>query len=165
MKKKNYLNIEICKKCGGVCCKKLPGATYPEDFEEPLLESLVETFKSGDWAIDWWEGNPTHTGRREIDKAYYVRPRTKNSTKLFNPSWGGGCIFLDKKGCKLLPEERPKSCRMLEPKLGGVDCIHHDSTGKRGAAIAWLPFTTVVLEAAKIVMEKKLVKNFLKKGN
>lgn len=156
MKKKNYLNIKVCKECGGACCKKLPGATYPEDFEGPLLESLVVAFKSGNWAIDWWEGNPTYTGRRKIDRAYYVRPRTKNSTKLFDPSWSGRCIFLDGRGCKLSPEKRPKSCRMLEPKPGGEDCIHHNNTGKKGAAIAWLPFTTVILGAAKIVIKDKI---------
>jgi len=151
--KKNYLNVEVCKECGGACCKKMPGAAYPEDFGGPLLENLVEAFESGNWAIDWWEGDP-RGNKDELEKAYYIRPRTKNSTRLFDPSFGGECIFLNKRGCKLLPGGRPKSCRMLEPNLGGKDCIHHNGAGKRKATIAWLPFTMVVLKAAKIVTKE-----------
>ena len=154
MKKENYLNVKICKECGGACCKRMPGSAYPEDFKEPLLESLVEAFKSGNWAIDWWEGDPTN--KNSLEKAYYVRPRTKGNNNLFDPSWGGECIFLNERGCTLEPEERPQSCRLLEPKLGGEDCIHHNGTGKRGAAIAWLPFTKVVLGVAEIVTEDKI---------
>lgn len=150
VKKKNYLDIDICKKCGGRCCKSMPGSTYPEDFEKPLLENLVEAFKSGNWAIDWWEGDPTN--KNNLEKAYYIRPRTKGDNDLFDPSYGGECIFLNEKGCTLKSEERPQSCRLLEPKEDGA-CILHGKS-KRGAAIAWLSFTTVILKAAKIVTKK-----------
>lgn len=144
--KKNFLNINICKKCSGKCCKSMPGSAYPEDFKEPLLESLIEAFNSENWAIDWWEGDLTN--KNDLEKAYYIRPRTKDNKDLFDPSWGGECIFLNEKGCTLEPEERPQSCRLLEPRGNGSCILHGES--KRGAAVAWLPFTTVILEAAKI---------------
>ena len=144
--KKNFLNPEICKKCGGKCCKAMPGSAYPEDFKEPLFESLLSAFKSGNWAIDWWEGDPRE-GKEEVDVAYYIRPRTKDNDALFDPSWGGECIFLNNNGCILKPEERPQSCRLLEPQENG-ECIHHGNI-KRGAAIAWLPYTDIILQAAE----------------
>ena len=150
MEKENYLNIEVCKKCGGKCCKSMPGSTYPEDFKEPLLRSIVENLKSGNWAIDWWEGDPTD--KDDLERAYYIRPRIKDNNNLFDPSWGGKCIFLNGKGCILKPKERPQSCRLLEPREN-ESCISHGKS-KRGAAIAWLPFTTVILKAAKIAAKK-----------
>jgi len=148
-KKKNYLNPKICKECGGACCNFFPGECYPEDFGDPLLENLIKAFESGKWAIDWWEGDP-RPEEDKLERAYYIRPSLKGVNRLFDPSWGGECIFLNNDRCILSPEERPKSCRMLEPKPKGEDCIHHDGTGgKREAAIAWLPFTDVILEASR----------------
>jgi len=145
MVRENFLNTEICKKCGGKCCKRMPGSAYPEDFKKPLLDSLLIAFESGDWAIDWWEGDPTD--KDDLEKAYYIRPRTKDNNDLFDPSWGGECIFLNKDGCILKPKERPQSCRLLEPKENG-ECVNHNNS-KRGAAIAWLPYTDIILKAAK----------------
>lgn len=148
MKNKNYLNIELCKKCGGACCKRMPGECFPEDFGKPLLKNLIEAFESDNWAIDWWEGDPRRD-ENKLEKAYYIRPRIKGVNKLFDPSWGGECVFLKKKGCILPPEKRPISCRLLEPEPKGKGCINHNGTGKRGAALAWLPFTNIILEASR----------------
>jgi len=149
IKKKNYLNIELCKECGGSCCKRMPGGCFPEDFGKPLLKNLIEAFKSGNWAIDWWEGDPTE--KNELEKAYYIRPKIKGADNLFDPTFGGECVFLNDKGCELLPEERPLSCRMLEPKPKVENCIHHLGNEKQKAALAWLPFTDMILEAARKV--------------
>jgi len=148
MKNKNYLNSKICKECGGACCKFMPGECFPEDFGKPLLENLMESFKSDNWAIDWWEGDPRYD-EGKLEKAYFIRPKIKGVNKLFDPSRGGECIFLKEKGCALSPEKRPISCRLLEPKPKGKGCISHNGTGKRGAALAWLPFTNIILEASR----------------
>ena len=150
--KKNFLNVEMCKKCGGKCCKQMPGSAYPEDFKKPLSKSLLKAFESGNWAIDWWESDPRNK-KEDLDKAYYIRPRTKDNNNLFDPSWGGECIFLNNNSCILKPEERPQSCRLLEPKENGDNCICHGKS-KQGAAIAWLPYTDIILEAAKKAKEK-----------
>ena len=151
VKKKNYLDIDICKKCGGRCCKSMPGSAYPEDFKKPLSESLLSAFKSRNWAIDWWDGDPTDEDI--LEKAYYIRPRTKDNNNLFAATWGGECIFLDKKGCILGPEKRPQSCRLLEPKEN-KSCVSHGGS-KQGSAIAWLPYTNIILEIARLIKEVK----------
>jgi Fe-S-cluster containining protein len=150
MENKNYLNIKLCKECGGACCKRLPGAAFPKDFgEKSLLENLVKAFKRNKWAIDWWEGDPT--GKNKLEKAYYIRPKIKGADNLFDPTFGGECIFLNNKGCELPPEERPLSCKLLEPKPKGKNCIHHLGNEKQKAALTWLPFTDMILEAARKV--------------
>ena len=144
--KKNYLNVELCKKCGGKCCKHMSGIAYPEDFKNPLKEGLIEAFKSGKWVIDWYEGDPTDANK--LSKAYFVRPAIKGNNKLFDPAWGGECIFLTETGCTLKPEERPMTCRMLEPVTLNK-CVFHGAESKATCAIAWLPYTKVILDAAK----------------
>lgn len=83
----NYLNVELCKRCGGECCKFISGGYMPEDFGEPLLENLTKAFQTGNYAVDWWEGDPT--GNDEIECGYYVRPKVKGADRIYDPSSGG----------------------------------------------------------------------------
>ena len=126
---KGYVNYELCKKCGGKCCQELPGCCLPEDFDND--ENKVKAaLKSGNYAIDWWEGD---------EPLYFVRPATKLGKEkecLFDPSWGGECIFFTQDiGCALPYEQRPSGCRLLEPVESGK-CISHGA-GKWEAALAW----------------------------
>ena len=146
-----YLNPKICKKCGGKCCKAIPGGALPEDFGEPLFDNLKQAFATGNWAIDWWESDPT--GQDKIDCGYFIRPKVKGVNKIYDPSWGGECIFLeDGVGCKLLPHERPANCRLTEPKVNGK-CIVHGAS-KKDVAIAWIPFHNIIHEVAQWVEGK-----------
>ena len=121
-----YVNEEMCAACGGQCCKRLPGIASPEDFSLPDTTQLIEALKSGKWAVDWWEGN---------NPLYFVRPATKDAIgELFDPSWGGECVFLTEKGCSLPHDQRPSGCRLLEPKE--PHCIAHGA-GKEEAGLAW----------------------------
>ena len=144
--KNNYLKPKMCAVCGGKCCKVMPGSASPEDFGEPLLERLTDAFKTGKWAVDWWEGDPT--GADEVAQGFYVRPRVKDVDAIYDPSWGGECIFLNKDGCELPPDNRPENCRMLEPKDYGKDCILHGA-GKREMAIKWMPYHDIIHAAVK----------------
>ena len=137
---KNFQNIEICKECGGKCCKRLPGSTLPEDFGEPMLENIRKAIDSGKWAVDWWDGDPT--GKTDLRCAYFIRPKTKEFSGVYDPSCGGECIFLTESGCQLQKDERPTECRLLEPKKDGY-CKQHGG-GKRGAAVAWIPFQDLI---------------------
>lgn len=129
----------------------MPGEATPDDiihlFGPPLGVALSAALSSGDWVVDWWEGDP-RPGLDEINRGYYIRPRARNDKpKLFNGSWGGECSFLAPGGCELLPQGRPASCRLLEPKANG-SCIMHDNGGKSGAAIAWIEHHDLILSVA-----------------
>jgi hypothetical protein len=142
---KTYVNTKLCKMCNGRCCKEMPGCAFPHDFEQPLLESLQVAFKSGNWAIDWWEGDPT--GKNKIDRAFYIRPRIKGNHGIYHPAWSGACVFFENgKGCKLTIDERPSNCKAVEPKKD-FNCIVH-KYNKKAAAIAWIPYHNVIEQAA-----------------
>ena len=103
---------------------------------------LKKAINSGLYTIDWWEGDPREN-MNVYDRGYFVRPATKDKQgKLYDPTWGGGCIFLTNKGCKLEYENRPKECRLLEPRPDNK-CISH-SKGKHGAALAWLKYYDIL---------------------
>lgn len=146
----NYSAGVICAKCKGACCKRQSGANFPEDFNIANLPvALVEAFKSGNWAIDWWEGDPTGGSR---SRTYFVRPALNGADRLFDPTWGGAsCIFLGVDGCELSLERRLKGCRELEPKIDG-ECVDH-SGSKRAAAIAWMPYEDIILAAVAQVTD------------
>lgn len=142
-----YERPAICADCGGKCCKAYPGAMSPADVlrlsgSNDMAEALTETFATGDYVIDWWEGDPRE-GHTELDRGYYLRPRVKDDGRVFSPSWGGACTFLiSGVGCRLSAEDRPETCRALEPVPNGK-CIAH-AGNKRAAALRWMPFYAIV---------------------
>lgn len=141
-----YLRPDVCAACGGKCCRSMPGEAFPEDFEGGSYDAVLAALKTGNWAVDWWEGDPRE-GSYELRRGYYLRPRTIGAHDILDPSWGGPCVFwMPSTGCELEPKDRPRSCRELEPVAGG-GCVIHDGSGKHAAALAWLPFTDVILIA------------------
>ena len=127
------IEAKVCAKCRGKCCRSLPGVAYPSDFKNRT--EIKKAIMSGKWAIDWWVGDP---GDGKEATAYFVRPATTDKLgKIYDPSWGGQCIFLKENGCELKPKKRPKECRELKPNNNGSRCITHNNTGKQTAAIAW----------------------------
>ena len=126
---KGYINRELCKKCGGKCCQRYPGCCFPEDFDNNEAK-ILEALQTGNYAVDWWEAP---------EPLYFIRPATKlgkEKGRLFDPSWGGECIFYTPDvGCGLPYEQRPTGCRLIEPKESGK-CVDH-SGGKLKAALAW----------------------------
>lgn len=133
-------NKQLCKECGGSCCKRMACHYSPDDFEEITYESLKKEIEKGFISIDWWEGNPFENGSdNDIDIAYYLRIRNKDS-KIVDPSWGGECILLTDDGCPLSYEERPKGARMLEPNED--NCISHYD--KRQAARDWYKYNDIL---------------------
>ena len=137
---RGFLNEALCARCGGRCCKVLPGITSPADWEDPLEESLLAGLVSERYSVDWWEGE------KDSSKTYFVRPSTTNSRGVYDPSWGGVCVFLGDQGCELELARRPWACRMLEP-VDEDTCVSH-AGGKKEGATAWLGLQGLIVKVA-----------------
>jgi len=142
---------EICSRCGGKCCLRMPGAVWPDQLPEITVKTLSEYYHAG-YQFDYWEGNPGNDPKYDGVKAYYLRPQTVRARgEIVNGSWGAPCAFLTSKGCSLKFEDRPRECQGLianeelhcKPSLGS----------KRDAAIAWLPYNDII-EATIAEFEK-----------
>lgn len=120
---KEYFNKEICKNCGGDCCKRSPGICIPKDIikmfpSNSLEDSIKLALNSGNFNIDYYEP--------KYKNLFYIRPATLDSRgKIIDASWGGRCVFYNMTiGCKLSDNERPYGCRILEPDKG-LNCQAH----------------------------------------
>lgn len=135
----------ICTKCAGVCCQRYSGAYHPDDLQPLTVQSLAARFATGNYAIDWWEGDPRENCDK-LDRATYIRPAHVDAKTLQDPSWGGVCSLWSAKGCRLAHDLRPKQCRDLKPIADG-SCT--DGFSKQAAAVAWLPFQQMIEDAAR----------------
>lgn len=145
---------KLCTKCGGACCKRLPGAAEPKDFGAPSKRALVKNLRAaletGHWCFDWWEGDPrpgkARSGEEKLSRAYFVRPAIVDHVgERFHPAWEGTCSLLTKTGCPLPYKGRPVACRGLKP-VPSLDC--KASYGdKRDVAIAWIPYLDLLRES------------------
>lgn len=158
MKLEVITNQDVCTDCGGKCCQAQPGAAYPEDFGRFRMEikrNLTAALVTGYWCIDWWEGD-AREGMRELSITEYIRPADiLHVGEIRHASWGGQCsLWTAKYGCGLKPQERPRECRMLKPRpTPGDNCITHDGTDKQAAAIAWIPYHDLILQAEARAIE------------
>lgn len=131
-------NKELCKKCGGKCCQKMPGIAIPADWRYNR-EKIKKSIESGMWSIDWYIAEPD---------IYYLRPRIKGKP-LVHGAWGSSgsfCVFWRKKdGCVLPFERRPYQCRELVP-VEGVCVGEHD---KLWHAKKWIKYQNLLKEYVK----------------
>jgi len=135
-------NLDVCKQCGGKCCKSYPGPATPEDFGAPnkqrMYDELYNALKSGKWTVDWID---------QEQELYFVRPAIKGfESSTFDHRYIGECTFLTPTGCELSFDKRPESCRMLVPKVN-ERC---DSQGYTRAYVVkmWQPYIDVLIRAA-----------------
>jgi Fe-S-cluster containining protein len=155
---------EVCRACGGSCCKNYAGACVPADFGEEKLpapdfhQRVREAVIGGQYVIDYWEGDPRNEGELpeygedfSLERGYFIRPAHKSAylglSRYIDASWGGECVFLASSGCTLAHEDRPLGCRALEPienpRERGAGCRVHGGD-KRSAALAWLPYAQLI---------------------
>jgi len=148
----NNENKELCRKCGGQCCKHGAGGWFPGDLP-PITEELLNDMLDNGYQFDWWEGNPTKEEKHNDKTAYYLRPQHTNSIgKVRNPSWGGQCVFLGDSGCTKTWKDRPTQCKALQPNVEepGTGCYWEDRYGKREIAEAWLPYNDIIEKVIKV---------------
>lgn len=156
-------NAALCAECGGVCCKHLPGACMPADFDMPAgIDKLVAAIKSGRYCFDQWEGDPRvkPSGPGMCD-APYVRPAVKGQEgKVRDFTWGGACTFHTPNGCTLQYNMRPTACRELVPLGKGKRCGLSEAYRKAGysndkqvSAVAWLDFGAELAKVMELLQE------------
>ncbi len=153
----NNEDYDICSKCGGECCRHLPGPMFPQDFDKDLnrnkiKNNLLKAINSGLYSIDYWEGDPLQSddnepGNDDLDtiswgRAYYIRPRIRGND-IIDPAWYGECIFLTSTGCALDWEQRPSGCRAVVPEKNH-ECDLQGNYGKQDSAVAWLKFNDII---------------------
>jgi len=119
-----YENKDICKKCGGKCCKKC-GCDYSiENFDNLKIDNLQKILEQGDISIVSYQKFQYVRGRLINEPFLYLRARNKNRPIVDLLSLKTTCASLTENGCKFSLEERPKGGVNLIPGENGTRCYH-----------------------------------------
>lgn len=115
----NYKNedLDLCSKCGGMCCKKC-GCDYGiVDFEDRTYNGLKESLDKGDKSIvAVLNFKPLKNDRYIVDPVLYIRARNINRCVVDLISMKTSCAELMENGCKYDYDHRPLGGRNLKPR-------------------------------------------------
>lgn len=133
-------NPEICKDCGGVCCKNASCHWGTGDIEDFSFEGLKKLLQEKKYiSVLRFPGCECDSCLRSVNHKgmyyYILRTRTRGTgiaaiaTKIDKED---KCMLLTLEGCKILFEERPMGARLLIPNAEKRckhlydfdDCIH-----------------------------------------
>lgn len=116
---KTYVDKEMCKKCGGVCCKQNGCIYLPRDFKNMNINYLIQELEKGNISIS---GQPASVPFLEDVWTYmlYLRSRNEDSPVVDLFTKGGPCINLTENGCVLERKDMPSFGKSIRPtKIGG----------------------------------------------
>jgi len=144
------ISTDVCAKCGGKCCKTMPGATKPSQWGSDNYEiknNIEQALNSGNYSVDFYEdSDPVY------HKIYYIRPSVVGSKSMISNVPSGTCSFLTPKGCSLDHEHRPVECQNLEAvDPGGSSCQPSSEDFKLENIVrSWEPYQNII----KFILKK-----------
>lgn len=104
----NYENKELCKKCGGICCKKSGCDYFVSDFKTINKQSLLEILDSGNVSIvSTFFFETLNNGNKIAVPFLYLRARNKDRGIVDLFSMKKECSMLTETGCKYDINNRP----------------------------------------------------------
>ncbi len=140
-------NPELCKECGGECCKRCGCMFSPDDFDDLSYEAMKKEIGKG------------HITLELIDGEYICRPgfyyalRMRNiNAPIVEDCFGyrgrSPCILLGEKGCKLPYSKRPSEGRLMWPiKIGGT-YLCESNYDARDATLEWVKYQPLLRNLA-----------------
>lgn len=150
-----YIDYEMCKKCGGVCCKQNGCVYAPSDFESMKYSYLKNIINQGKISIS---GQPVPF----LDSAWtfipYLRARNFGAPIVDLFSKGGPCINLTDVGCTLSENTRPAFGLLVEPTQIGGPCEKRENN----LAEDWLYYSDVLSQLIKYYTHNELIDELIK---
>ncbi len=147
-----YENKEICKECGGKCCKKCGCDYLPKDFEDLSTNGLLERITGGGdiSIISTLNISILPNGKKVIDSILLLRERNINRPIVDLLSYKTSCASLTEQGCKYDFEHRPSGGKNLIPRENGK-CYDPTSLNK---VEVWLSYQKVLQRVVKRITGK-----------
>lgn len=108
-----YTNRELCRRCGGKCCRNGGGIYSPEDFEEITFNSILKLYY--DNQIMFY---PVFSSKNER-AGFILRVPQKGCGKIqrgINPERGECSFWKEGEGCTYQNyRSRPRGCKLMIP--------------------------------------------------
>ena len=149
---KKYVDYDMCKECGGVCCKQNGCIYMPKDFSSMNFDYLKKVLNQGDISIS---GQPFN-GFLGNAWSYmlYLRARNVNSEIVDLIPSGGPCKLLTENGCSLKEPKRPTLGLLVRPTVIGGPCEKKFSSDY---PLKWLEYNDVLSQLVKYYTNQDVV--------
>lgn len=146
-------NKEICKKCGGTCCKN-SGCDYaPEDFENIKTEYILKVLSEGFVSIVSLQNFKMINGKLVHWPFLYLRARGEDRGPVDLLSFKKRCVALTPTGCKYDFEHRPTGGKNLVPDKN-FDCKPY--IPQKEIVDRWEPYQSVLARCVKRLTGKNV---------
>ena len=150
-----YINYEMCKKCGGACCKETGCIYIPTDFKSLTFKSLVKLLDQGNISIS---GQPySNLLGNAWSYLPYLRVRNINSDIVDLVTTGSPCKLLTSTGCQLSEQDRPTLGLLVKPTTIGGPC---DADYPIDMVETWLDYSEILSKLIKHYAGKNLIDVF-----
>lgn len=149
---KKFINYEMCKKCGGVCCKENGCIYLPQDFNNLDFESLKKVLDEGNVSIS---GQPIQFYGNAWTFLLYLRARNQNADIVDLITSGGPCKLLTSTGCSLGENDRPSLGLAIKPVTVGGPCSKTFSQDQ--VVDAWMDHSEVLSNLVQYYTKKDVI--------
>lgn len=142
----NYENKELCKKCGGMCCKKSGCDYFTSDFSVINKNSIIKALETGNISIvSTLDFDTLNNGTKVAIPFLYLRARNKDRDIVDLFSMKKQCSMLKEDGCFYSLEDRPggganliPDAEMCKPLLDPVEEM-----------LKWKPYQNLLAKLVK----------------
>lgn len=142
-----YEDKNICKECGGFCCKKSGCDYFVSDFDNITIDTIEKKLAEGYTSIiASLDITTNNKGNVSINPILSLRARNKNRDIIDLLSMKTTCLALGEDGCRFNVNERPGGGAALIPKKN-MKC--YSSIDKLEELKKWLPYQKILQRIVK----------------
>lgn len=144
----------ICRECGGVCCKKSGCDYFVSDFENMTMEYLLNKLESGRISIvATLNFNQLPNGKMVCNPFLSLRARNNNRDIVDLFSFKTTCASLQPDGCYYDLNERPSGATTIVP---GRNLTCYSTVDKYAELEKWEPYQKVLKRIVKRLTGKNV---------
>ena len=130
-------NTEVCKNCGGICCKKSGCDYWPSDLPDKTYKGILKFLENGKVSIVAMMNFKRINGKLCNFPFLYLRERNTGRDVVDLLSMKTPCSNLTEHGCSYTYEERPSGGKNLTPSKDGLCYPKEDNLQK---VLEWSPY-------------------------
>lgn len=130
-------NTEVCKNCGGRCCKKSGCDYWPSDLPDKTYKGILKFLENGKVSIVAMMNFKRKNGKLCNFPFLYLRERNTGRDVVDLLSMKTPCSNLTEHGCSYTYEERPSGGKNLTPSKDGLCYPKEDNLQK---VLEWSPY-------------------------
>lgn len=130
-------NTEVCKNCGGRCCKKSGCDYWPSDLPDKTYKGILKFLENDKVSIVAMMNFKRINGKLCNFPFLYLRERNTGRDVVDLLSMKTPCSNLTEHGCSYTYEERPSGGKNLTPSKDGLCYPKEDNLQK---VLEWSPY-------------------------